>query len=202
MIASTPWPGLIGSSVLLACVVFAVISKARPPRRVGVAVLVGTFVVGLVPIGSLSLAASVRALTGELSVTSLVLLIGWAGGRVLEREMFSQAGLNRLMALVAVAALTLYPATLGLTTFDPYALGYRSWVFLGAVLMVGLTAWIFDCRVVAVCTAGAMTARAIGFFESANLWDYLIDPLVAITACAWTLHRVVLSRSQQRRNFG
>ena len=68
---------------------------------------------------------------------------------------------------------------------DPYAWGYGSIVFLAAVLffalVCGLTNWNKGVWIIAM----AIIAWAAHWHESANLWDYLLDPFLAIWAiCA------------------
>ena len=77
-----------------------------------------------------------------------------------------------------------YPLALGLGPFDPYAIGYQPWPLLLACS--GLAAALWHCRrndwllILAV----ALAAYAGGLF--ANLWDALVDPLLALAALAAT----------------
>jgi hypothetical protein len=78
----------------------------------------------------------------------------------------------------------LYPFALGLTYFDPYALGYGSVEFLTALLVVTLAAWRARLNLIVLVAAAAGLAFLAGAYESRNLWDYLIDPLVSFYALA------------------
>lgn len=140
------------------------------------------FVVTLIPFGGFPLAAYVRGATGDLSITSMVLL--WCA---LSRSwaVCGAADFNHrhvLLALIALAALILYPMALGFGAFDPYRLGYGNWQMVTALLLVALAAWFWKYHQVALCIALATLAWAIGWYESGNLWDYLLDPFVAIYA--------------------
>ncbi len=77
----------------------------------------------------------------------------------------------------------LYPLTLGLTLWDPYALGYRPRVLLlvAAALVI---AWWRRRRGAALVLAAGVAAFGAGLMESTNLWDYLVDPAVATWALA------------------
>ncbi len=149
------------------------------------AIVTGTvFVVMLIPFGGFPLAAYVRGATGDLSITSMVLL--WCA---LSRpwSLCVAADFNQryvLLALIALAALILYPMALGFGIFDPYRLGYGNWQMVSVLLLVALTAWFWKYHQVALCIALATLAWSIGWYESGNLWDYLLDPFVAIYALA------------------
>jgi hypothetical protein len=83
---------------------------------------------------------------------------------------------------LTVAAAFLYPFALGWTRFDPYALGYGSIEFVSALLLVTLAAWCARLNLIVLVVVVAGLAFLGGAYESRNLWDYLIDPLVALYA--------------------
>jgi len=146
-------------------------------------------VLALVPLGGgLPLAAQLRGVVGDLSVTSLVLLGGWlrrsarAAGPPVPRRTLG------LELLLVAGGLVLYPLALGLGRFDPYRLGYGSPWLLGVLLTVALAGVVRDRPLVAASIALAVLGWALGALESRNLWDYLLDPL----CCAWAL--VALAR--------
>jgi hypothetical protein len=87
-----------------------------------------------------------------------------------------------LLLLVALAALALYPLALGATAFDSYRIGYGDARFFAALLLVALAAWIWNYHLIALCIAFAILAWTFGWYESGNLWDYLLDPWIAIYA--------------------
>jgi hypothetical protein len=136
----------------------------------------------LLPIGGLPLAAYVRGWMGDLSITSLVLLtltilrmlLGW--GLSDSRTKYS------LFILIVLAALGLYPMALGIGFFDPYRLGYGNPWFMGGLLLLALIACFRQFQVVALTITLAVLAWCVGWYESSNLWDYLLDPLLAIYA--------------------
>ena len=131
------------------------------------------------PLGmNLPLVAYVRGLTGDLSIVLTLLL--WS----------SLLPVNKPAPIVfkfavAIIALCFYPLALGLGMVDPYAWGYGSIAFLVAVLffalVCGLASWTKGVWIIAI----AILAWTAHWHESANLWDYLLDPFLAIWAiCA------------------
>jgi len=165
---------------------FARITKLR------LAVLPGAvFVLVLIPFSGMPLAAYVRGVTGDLSITTLVLvwcalLRPWFGcGATDARSRYA------LLMLVVLAALALYPLALGAGAFDPYRLGYGDPLLVAALLLTALAAWFWKSSLIALCIAFATFAWSAGWYESGNLWDYLLDPFVSIYALAAILMHAV-----------
>lgn len=168
--------------------VFALLLRQRRvqalpwPQRL--AALLAALPVLLVPVAGLSLAGLLRGFTGDLSIPTLLFLL-LASARTL-----SGCGLvldeNRARAVraIAIAALLFYPLVLGLGPFDPYRLGYGNLWFMLALL--GFAAWaaLRHSILLALGIALAVTAWSIGWYESPNLWDYLLDPWLGIYALA------------------
>ena len=157
--------------------------KALPlPQRAG-ALLAAAILVSI-PLWGLSLSGFVRGITGDLSVATLVLLglslVRALSGRVLVNEQ------NRCAMLQAtlIAAVLFYPLALGLGMFDPYRPGYGSLWFIS--LLLGLAVWasLRYSTLFALCIALAVAAWSGGWYESPNLWDYLLDPWLAAYALA------------------
>lgn len=126
------------------------------------------------------IAAYVRGVSGDLSITTLVLL--WCA--LLRPWCSTTKGNNRftLLILIALPALALYPMALGAGTYDPYRLGYGDPLFVTVLLLLALLAWLSRFSIIALCIAFATLAWAVGWYESDNLWDYLLDPFVSIYA--------------------
>jgi hypothetical protein len=153
------------------------LSKSR------LAILMGAvFAVMLIPFGGMPFAAYLRGLTGDLSITTLVLL--WCA---LLRPWYACVRVEakqwlEMLVLITLAALALYPMALGAGAYDSYSLGYGNLQFVVALLLLALAAWFRKFVLIAVCIALATLAWAIGWDESNNLWDYLLDPFVTIYA--------------------
>ncbi len=174
--------GLFGCGLLG----FALVAAALRLRRFSVGVRVAAALVAgialFVPLGDLPLAAYVRGVTGDLSISTLVLAGTACIAQLTGRRLIGQRDLRALMGLVAAAAVFLYPLALGLTPFDPYALGYGSAGLVTALLLVTLAAWRARLNAVVLIVIAAVVAYLGGAYESRNLWDYLIDPMVSAYA--------------------
>lgn len=157
---------------------------ARLSKPLLAILLAAVFLMMLIPIGGMPIAAYVRGLTGDLSITALILL--WCA---MLRSWFGCVAINpkhrsALLILIAFAALVLYPLALGIGAYDPYRLGYGDPQFVVVLLLLALAAWFRRSYLIAVCIALATLAWAVGWYESGNLWDYLLDPFVSIYALA------------------
>lgn len=135
--------------------------------------------VSFVPINGLSLAAYVRSFTDDLAISTLVLL-GWVSLLrlgVVQPLPYGQR--LQVVLLFGLLALSLYPATLGLTYVDPYRWGFNP---RPMIVLMGLAAlvllWLRNPLGVWMLGAGTL-AFALRLKASENYWDYLIDPLLA-----------------------
>jgi MYXO-CTERM domain-containing protein len=177
----TDLTGLAGIACAIAASTLLLPQAVRPNRsRMGI-MQAAVFALALIPLGALPIAAYVRGITGDLSITTLVLL-----GCALSRPWCNcAAGTTQrqaLLLLIALLALALYPMALGLGAFDPYRLGYGDPRLIAALLLIALLAWLRRFDLIALCIALAVLAWAAGWYESNNLWDYLLDPFVSIYA--------------------
>ena len=177
--------GLAGIAVAMAALAARLpgIATLAPLRRLPFLLFVAA--ASLLPLDGLSAAAYVRGVSGDLSIASVLLLSSFVATSLLRSPPSEAAArLSRLtlQATLALAALLLYPLALGIGRFDPYRLGYGDPGFVGAVLLLALAFCWRRFYLPALCLALSVLAWAVGWYESGNLWDYLIDPLVAVYA--------------------
>jgi len=182
MINITDITGLAGATLALAGSLLLVPPVRRlKPFHIGLVMGV-TGIVAAVPIGTLPLAAYLRSVFGDLSITTSVLLVTGIFRHLSGRRFFDRRQEIATHALIAVTALFFYPLALGLGPFDPYRPGFGSPWFLTGLLVLALGAWAVRVYPIPICIALAVLAHAIGWHESTNLWDYMLDPLVSIYA--------------------
>lgn len=181
--------GLAGAAVVIAAVLVSA-GRMLGLRRTGLAALAGaSAIAALVPIGALPVAGLLRGVVGDLSLTTLVLLLRGLARDIRGEDPADPRTTLTLQGLVMLAGVVLYPLALGLGAWDPYRLGYGDPWFLATLLAVALAALVLDTPLVTFCTALGVLAWALGACESRNLWDYLIDPLVFVWAASALLLR-------------
>ena len=186
---------LLELSITCAVVITLLFQKVSPQElpliaKIFVILLLSNFFFWPLGLGmELPLSAYVRGVIGDLSVVSMLLL--WTSllpGRKPAPLVFKLA--------IACIAIVFYPLALGFGMIDPYVWGYGSILFFIAVLLFavvcGLANWSKGVWIIAI----AILAWAAHWHESANLWDYLLDPFLAI----WGLMAVFGSLYRRRRD--
>lgn len=136
--------------------------------------------ISFISIDGLSLAAYLRSFTDDVAITSQVALVFATVVRMGLAAPLTQAARLQLLLVMAALALFLYPATMGLSVFDPYRLGYnpRSLIIVIGLLALGLLMlrhWLGVCML-----ALATLAFSLDIKPSPNYWDYLLDPFIAL----------------------
>ncbi len=172
--------GLLG--IVLLALVLAM--KLLPTERLSVCRrwLIGLVIVALVaiPYFDFSAAVYIRGVVGDLSLTTVLLLISTIARYLTGKVLCSERQVNALFTVVVPVGLIFYPMALGLGPFAPYSLGFGSIGFLLCLLVLCCIAWIFDYLLISICLAAAVGAYSMQWYDSNNLWDYLMDPLLVI----------------------
>jgi hypothetical protein len=148
--------------------------------------LIGLLGISFIQMADLSVAAYVDSFTGGLSVTSLAVLSTVALLRMGMPVRPTNIARVQIIGALALLALFLYPATLGLSHFDPYQLGFHPRLL---ILTIGLTSLLFLAWR-NYCGAGLLGLVTLAFClaikPSHNYWDYLLDPFISLY-CIGTL---------------
>ncbi|MGQ7793897.1 hypothetical protein ACUN0C_15930 [Faunimonas sp. B44] len=142
----------------------------------------------VVPYGTSTGFGFLFAITGPLSAAGLLALLLAIGALA---GMSGNLGetVGRGAPLVGILGLFLYPAAVGLGTWDPYALGFAG-LALPAILAGVLAAGLAQRSVIVPLWIGAgALGWLLGLYGSQNLWDYVVDPL------AWFAALVVMLAS-------
>jgi hypothetical protein len=181
---NTDLTGLFGITLAIFTLLVRVPQVRALPLPKRAAALGAAIVVLSIPLWGVSLAGCVRGITGDLSMTTLVFLalalVRSLSGRVPVVESNRAATLKA----IAIAAVLFYPLALGFSMFDPYRLGYGNLWFMAALLGLAIWASLRYSILFALCIALAVAAWSAGWYESPNLWDYLLDPWLAVYALA------------------
>lgn len=177
------------SFVLLGFVALSGLRFTAPWRPWLLPVLVAA---SFIPINELPLAAYVRSFTDDLAISTLVLLV-WVGLRRLGVvQVLRRPHQVQMLVVFGLLSVALYPATLGLTYFDPYRWGFnpRPMIVLVGALTV-LMLMLRNTLAVWMLTVGTL-AFALRLKASENYWDYLVDPLLAVYCVVAGLMRLKL----------
>lgn len=193
MMHYTDLTGLAGVAFVIVSFALRLPLATRLPMKHRIALAAALFVAVMLPFGALSVAEFMRGITGDLSVPTLLLLaLAWR-----KPAAFSASQRNLVLVSIALAALALYPFALGLGIFDPYRLGFGDVWFITALLVLVCIAWLRRYTLLVLTISLAVLAWSVGWYESNNLWDYLLDPWVAIYATAALVKRGVLRTAKQ-----
>lgn len=155
-------------------------------------------VLTFLPVDGLPLAVVVRSFTHDLSISLLVLLTGFTLARF-GVVRISRAHQRHLLLALAVMALVLYPASLGLSYLDPYRWGYEPG---GLLLAMGMLTFVFLLTgngLGAATLLSATLAYALRSEGSGNYWNFLLDPLLSLYAWAWCLMSACLATLRRIR---
>ena len=190
---------LIEMSITCAAVMILLLQKTSSQEfpliaKVLLIILIGNLFFWPLGFGmELPLAAYVRGVVGDLSIVAMLLL--WTS--LLPMNKSAPLAFKFAIALVAIA---FYPFALGLGMIDPYVWGYGSIAFFIAVLFFALVCGIANWSKGVWIIAIAILAWAAQWHESANLWDYLLDPFLAIWALAGFIAALYRKRRDKARS--
>ncbi len=175
-------------------------SDARRRAGAAVAALAAALAVTGLRTEGIPLGGFARGVVGDLSITAILVLAAALSTALTGRVALDAPSRTALLAGAAVAGAVLYPMTLGLSRFDPYALGYRPRALLVLIAALVALSW-WRRRGAALVLATGVSAFNLGALESVNLWDYLLDPALvaaAWVALAWRGIRALASRLRRR----
>jgi len=194
--------GLGGCALLIAAAAGLALRATPLAARWRALLVAAVFGAAWLPAGGLPVAAYLRGVTGDLSVTTLLLLAASVATTVSGRRVLARREHAIGCAAIVAAAAYLYPMALGIGPFDPYALGYASTPFAVALALLGLLAWWARFYRLLWALVAAAAAFIFGPLDSANLWDYLVDPLVAVYALLWLVQAGLRAAVQAIRASG
>lgn len=135
---------------------------------------------GFIPVDGLGLAAYLRSFTDDLAITTLIALSWLTLNRLGMAKRARPFEVTSALIMISLMALILYPATLGLTYFDPYRWGFNPQAMIVAVGISTLILFWKGQILATVMLAGATLGFALRIKPSENYWDYLVDPVIAL----------------------
>ncbi|MDD5059220.1 MAG: hypothetical protein PHQ60_15260 [Sideroxydans sp.] len=195
----TDWTGLSGLALVWMLLALRLSARFSLPKQRLLAVAV--YFAVMLPVSGLSLAGWLRGMVGDLSISS-VLLLGaalYARLRPDAQAIWDARERYGLLFLLGVLALVLYPFALGIGMSDPYRSGFGG---IGFIMMLALLAfWTLrrNLKLLPLAIALALLAWTVGWYESSNLWDYLIDAPLAIYALFMSIKLLLLNVRRGKR---
>ncbi|MCD6306058.1 MAG: hypothetical protein J7M32_07195 [Deltaproteobacteria bacterium] len=153
--------------------------KSRAPALM--LVLIAACLV-LVPVKGLPLGRWMISFNANFSIPLTAILFSRVVDRFFGIRVLDERAVSTCWFISLTAGIVLYPMALGLTRWDPYAAGWGfSWLFVIAFAVTVILLAVKNRF--GIVLIAAILAYNLGFLESTNLWDYLVDPFLAVTAC-------------------
>lgn len=171
---------ILSSALLLAAGILLVLNTQT--RVIQAAGFVIAFMFFLLPITDMSVANYASVLMGDLSPVSLALLAVFVHGRLTgqkPRDGYTQ-DIHRLQMLISLVVIFLYPTALGFSPVDIYSFGYHPVVLTPLLLALFCLSVYRGWHYLATLLALAWISFQLDILDSNNLWDYLLDPFLAI----------------------
>jgi hypothetical protein len=142
------------------------------------------FVLLWCPVGDahLPLVAYVRGISSDLSISLAVIACMGMYQRLAGARLVNDRERHAMNLVFAGGALLLYPFALGWGDWDTYRLGWGAPGMWAALLVLSLICWSKGLRLLPMVIAIGLLAWGGGVLETTNLWDYLIDPWLAVGA--------------------
>jgi hypothetical protein len=151
------------------------VKKAPQGWRLTLILALISGIISLLPVGGLPLARWLIGINANFSFPLLAIAFNkvWenaTGSRVLDQNASMASWVFGL-----AAGLALYPMALGLGSFDPYTLGWGTSPLFAFLAMATIVLVLMKNRFAVVLIA-CILGYDLNLLESANLWDYLVDP--------------------------
>lgn len=187
----TDFVALMGLDLVLSAGCLRLLNTTRLSLRWKKVLTLACFLVLWLPVGDaqLPILAYIRGISSDLSITLVVLACLGLRQRLSGRCVVYSREHTVVLAVVAVAALFLYPLALGWGDWDAYRPGWGAPGMWAGLLFVSLLAWVCGLRLLPTLVGLALLAWTAGMLESTNLWDYLMDPWLAVFAASYCVRR-------------
>ena len=172
------------SQLLLMALLFALLTaKLAKQPAIRWALLAILLLLGFaLPLAGSTAAQWLRSVLGDLSVLTLLVFADILGRRLWNKTLLAPATRTALLLSVAVVGVVFYPMALGVSSVDPYRLGFAPMVMVAVLCLASLVAWLRGARGLGVVILLPLLAYNLHLLESDNLWSYLLDPLLLIYA--------------------
>ena len=185
---------LLGPTVAAAAL--AVRLTYSRPRAVRILAASAGAIAANLPVGSISFATFFLGIVGPVSAATLVLMAGYLYAAFVKPDYVAS---RSLLVCLLIIGVIFYPLTFGLSSLDPYELGYRGLAIPMLMLIVVVIGWAAHAIDIHCWIAVTALLYVIHAYDSANLWDYLIFPVDPIFAAAGLTIDLRRRRNKQDR---
>jgi hypothetical protein len=174
---------LLGQLLLLALLITLLTAKLAKQPATRWTLLVILLALGFaVPLAGSTAAQWLRSVLGDLSVLALLVFADILGRRLWNKALLAPATRTALLLSVAVVGVVFYPMALGVSSVDPYRLGFAPMAMVAVLCLASLLAWLRGAHALGVIILLPLLAYNLHLLESDNLWNYLLDPVLVIYA--------------------
>jgi hypothetical protein len=155
-----------------------------------VALALASSLMVVLPIGGLSVGRWLVGLYPNPSIPLTALLLSWVLKNTFQLNLLDMRAIQTCRLFSLLAGVILYPMALGAGAFDPYCAGWHfSWLFV--LLLIITVVLLFLRNRFSVVLLATILAYNLHLFESNNLWDYLVDPILVLAAIVGLTVRIV-----------
>ena len=189
--------GLFGCMLILVALPLTVLRQPRFSRKTITITIFTMMGLAAIPVYDLPIVAYMRAVIGDLSITSLLVLCIFIASAYAGRQYLEPVDKRWLTSAVLVCALIVYPLGLGLTMMDTYALGYGSLPLFTLLLASGIFLLWQQRYLLLTMLLVAIGAYLLTLLATTNLWDYLFDPWIAVVALTQKVRNVLRNLKNQ-----
>lgn len=184
------WASITVGMILFLCLPHRLLSRPW----MAIVTLLLCLGVACLPVNGLPVSAWVRGAIDDLSIMSMMLLALNCFSHYSQRTLIQGAERKALTGLVVMAALILYPASLGMSMTDPWQWGFEPRWMIIMVGVLAVTSCLLGWWSMAMLLSMSTLAFTMQLKESTNFWDYLLDPLLVIV----TMVQIIRSRAYTR----
>ncbi len=173
------------------------LAERRLSFRIIVLLLCGLF--PLIPIGGLNFSQQFLTVVGHISISTDILLSIVLLERVFGVDVNMSRERSTVLGMVVIGGALVFPPTFGLIQFNGYQLGFGpqilTIVIMGLAVVFALSKRNIAFWMLVLC----FLSFEMHILASNNLWDYLLDPLLAIYAAGGLLWQAVNAVIAKRR---
>jgi len=190
----------VGQVLLLAVLITVMAGRfvANPGLRIGVIAALLALCLFL-PVAGLTVAQWVRSVLGDLSIFTMMVFLNILTHRLFNRNFINPDSRIKLLLGVVTVGVVFYPLALGVSSFDPYSLGYSPVIMAVLLCLASIITWLRAHRELAIILLLPLLAYNLHILESVNLWDYLLDPVLLVYAavqCLTTYNFIVSGKNR------